>query len=120
MLFEGTTQLGVAPQVRNYAGDGKSQITTPDVTAVWPSGAKTSFYTVLQPGDNRNASLVRPANAPNLQVDLANAEKVKAQLAAEAARKKQADMSEIARNSARCQNQIAGGGAVKGGADDCK
>ena len=115
-LFEGTQSLGVAPQMRSYPGDDKGgQIRTPEVTAVWPSGAKTTFWTFLKPGDDNVTTLARPANAPNLQVDLDNAknyasaeERLKAQL-----------LRDQARSSARCQAQMSGGAAVAG-IDDCK
>ena len=115
-LFEGAQSLGVAPQMRSYPGDDKGgQIRTPEVTAVWPSGAKTTFWTFLKPGDDNVTTLARPANAPNLQVDLDNAknyasaeERLKAQL-----------LRDKARSSARCQAQMSGGAATAG-IDDCK
>ena len=43
-LYEGGQAIGVAPQTRAYPADAKGgQIRTPEVTAVWPSGAKTTF-----------------------------------------------------------------------------
>ena len=113
-LYEGGQALGVAPQMRSYPGDAAGgQIRTPEVTAVWPSGAKTTFWTFLKPGDDNITTLARPANAPNLQADLDNAknyvsaeERLKAQL-----------LRDQARASARCQAQMRGGAA---GVDDCK
>src|ERR1700691_1366909 len=68
-LFEGGKSLGVPPVTRTYQGVGQStQITTPDVTAVWPSGAKTTFFTILPAGSDALARLERPAAAPGLQV----------------------------------------------------
>ena len=115
-LYEGGQALGVAPQMRAYPGDGKGgQIRTPEVTAVWPSGAKTTFWTFLKVGDDNVTTLARPANAPNLQADLDNAknyvsaeERLKAQL-----------LRDQARSSARCQAQMSGGAATAG-IDDCK
>ena len=114
-LFEGGQSLGIAPQMRSYPGDDKGgQIRTPEVTAVWPSGAKTTFWTFLKVGDDNVTTLVRPANAPNLQADLDNAknyasaeERLKAQL-----------LRDQARGSARCQAQQQGGAVA--GIDDCK
>ena len=73
-LYEGGQAIGTAPITRTYAGDGKSDtIRTPLVTAVWPSGAKESYYTLVPPGSDRVANIARPANAPGLQADLDNA-----------------------------------------------
>jgi hypothetical protein len=114
-LYEGGKALGVAPQMRTYPGDSAGgQIRTPEVTAVWPSGAKTTFYTFLKPGDDNVTTLTRPANAPNLQADLDNA---KAFASAEE-RLKAGIARDQARASARCQAQQAGGPVA--GIDDCK
>ena len=115
-IYEGSQSLGVAPVMRTYHGDAAgAQIRTPEVTAVWPSGAKTTFWTFLKAGDDNVTTLARPANAPNLQVDVDNAknyvsaeERLKAQL-----------LRDQARSSARCQAQMSGGAAVAG-IDDCK
>ena len=115
-IYEGGQSVGVAPVMRTYHGDAAGgQIRTPEVTAVWPSGAKTTFWTFLKPGDDNVTTLTRPANAPNLQADLDNAknylsagERLKAQL-----------LRDQARSSARCQAQMSGGAAVAG-IDDCK
>jgi hypothetical protein len=106
-IFEGGRSLGVAPVTRTYQGVGAStQITTPDVTAVWPSGAKTTFFTILPAGSDRQATLQRPADAPGLQIDLDNAEK-----GAEArARLKEQQMRDEAQGSARCKAQQASSG----------
>ena len=114
-IYQGTQSLGVAPVTQAYpaAADG-GQIRTPDVTAVWPSGAKTSFWTFLKPGDDNVTTLTRPANAPNLQADLDNAKKV----AGNEERLKAQQARDQARSSARCQAQQQGG--VNAGIDDCK
>ena len=115
-LYEGGQSLGVAPQMRTYPGDDKGgQIRTPEITAVWPSGAKTTFWTFLKVGDDNVTTLTRPANAPNLQADLDNA---KNYLSAEERLKAQL-LRDQARSSARCQAQMSGGAAVAG-IDDCK
>jgi hypothetical protein len=106
-LFEGGKSLGVPPVTRTYQGVGEStQITTPDVTAVWPSGAKTTFFTILPAGSDRQATLQRPADAPGLQTDLDNAAKA----AEAAARLKDQQMREEALASARCKAQQASSG----------
>ncbi|MFZ2989443.1 hypothetical protein [Ideonella sp.] len=118
VLFEGKRELGVAPVTQSYPSDGKSaEVTTPEVTAVWPSGAKTSFYTVLKPGADRVATLERPANAPNAQADLENAKKFVLAKTQEAQREKDAAAREIARNSARCRQQLATGNMAT---NDCQ
>lgn len=64
-LFEAGQAIGTAPVTRTYAGDGKSpQITTPEVTAVWPSGAKAIFWTKIDVGSDRIATIERPARQP--------------------------------------------------------
>ncbi len=114
-IYEGGQSLGVAPVTHSYpAAPNGGQIRTPEVTAVWPSGAKTSFWTFLKPGDDNVTTLSRPANAPNLQADLDNAQKY----ASAEARLKAQQARDQARSSARCQAQTQGG--VVAGIDDCK
>ena len=73
-IFESGLSLGVAPVTRTYPHDGKStSIRTPEVTAVWPSGAKASFWTLLPAGADRVATIERPSGAPGLQADLDHA-----------------------------------------------
>ena len=117
-LYEGGKSIGVAPVTRTYTGDGKGDIRTPDVTAVWPSGAKESYYTFLPPGADRNATIERPAKAPGLQADLDNAKSFIAAKQADAQKQREDAAREMARGSARCKDQIARGGA-KAGVDDC-
>ena len=114
-LYEGTQSLGIAPATKAYpaAGEG-AQIRTAEVTAVWPSGAKTTFWTFLKPGDDNVTTLTRPAGAPNLQADLDNAQKY----ASAEQRLKAQQARDQARSSARCQAQQQGG--VNAGIDDCK
>jgi len=121
-IYEGSKVLGVAPVTQTYPGDGKSaDVKTPDVTAVWPSGAKTTFWTMLKLGDDHVATMTRPASAPNLALDEDNAKKYANESAADAARRKQQQQSDIARASARCQAQMSGAAGGGGpGADDCK
>ncbi|HEY8973146.1 MAG TPA: hypothetical protein VIN75_02935 [Burkholderiaceae bacterium] len=113
-LFENGQQIGIAPVMRTYGNaDANGQIRTPVVTAVWPSGAKESFWTFLKSGDDNVTTITRPAKAPNLQVDLDNAQK----FAADEARRKAAALRDQARSSARCQAQMQGGGTAA--IDDC-
>ena len=114
-LYEGGQSLGVAPQMRSYpAADKGGQIRTPEVTAVWPSGAKATFWTFLKAGDDNVTTIARPVNAPNLQVDLDNAKNY----ASAAERLKTGLERDQARASARCQAQQKGG--LVAGIDDCK
>ncbi|MEP6505774.1 MAG: hypothetical protein ABJD97_20740 [Betaproteobacteria bacterium] len=113
-LYENGQSLGIAPVTRTYPVDASGgQIRTTDITAVWPSGAKTSFWTFLKPGDDNVATLTRPAGGANLQADLDNARKY---MDAEA-RAKEQTRRDLARSSARCLAQQHGGGAA--GIDDC-
>ena len=117
-IYEGDKLLGVEPVTRDYTSDGKpGGIRTPDVTAVWPSGAKTTFYAVLAVGDDRVATLQRPTDAPNLQADLDNAKTVAATREREAERQRSLQRSDIARGSARCKEEQSAGN--KGLTDDC-
>jgi hypothetical protein len=117
-LFEGGKSIGMAPVTRTYQSDGKSPtITTPDVTAVWPSGAKTSYFTYLNVGADLQATLERPANAPNLQEDVDHAKLVASTRQREADRLKALQKSDVARASERCKAQQRGEGLAL--ADDC-
>jgi hypothetical protein len=117
-LFENGKSIGMEPVTRTYDSDGKSPtITTPDVTAVWPSGAKTSYYTYLNVGADVQATLERPSNAPNTQADLDNAKLVTANRQREADRLKALQKRDIARASDRCKAQQRGEGQAV--ADDC-
>lgn len=118
-LFEGGQSIGVAPVTRSYPSDGKTpQIKTPEVTAVWPSGAKTTFWTNIEPGSDRVATLERPAKAANLQVDLDNAAKVK--LANQDGKKDEVRREQV-KNSSRCQAAQQGSSRTTGVLDkaDC-
>jgi hypothetical protein len=116
-ILEGGRPLGVAPVTRTYAGDGRStQVRTPEVTAVWPSGAKATFWTFLHVGDDRVATIQRPAGAPGLDVDQAAAAKIADENARADARAKRSALQDQARNSGRCRAQQAGGAAA---VDNC-
>lgn len=117
-LYEGGQSIGIAPVTRTYSGDGKSgSIRTPLVTAVWPSGAKESYYTIVPIGSDRIATIERPANAPGLQADLDSARKAAAAKEQEARRVKETQLREQARNSDRCKRQQSGASLAV--ADDC-
>lgn len=79
-LYSNGAALGTAPQSRLFTVDEQAQaagwIRTADVTAVWPSGAKTetSIRLVLHQGP-QVVTLSRPSDAPGLDVDMANAVK---------------------------------------------
>ncbi len=118
-IFEGSTSLGSVPVTRTYASDGKSRtITTPNVKAVWPSGAQTTFFTLLTAGSDRVATLERPADAPGLTQDLEHAKQVAAVRKREAERNREFQQSDINRASARCKQEQAQGS--HGVSDDCK
>jgi hypothetical protein len=118
-IYEGEKLLGTVPVTRTYDGDGTSKdITTPDVRAVWPSGAQTTFFTILPVGSDRVAKLERPADAPGLQQDLENAKQVAAARKQDAERRQQVRQSEINQASARCKQEQAQG--TRGLVDDCK
>jgi hypothetical protein len=109
-LFEAGKSLGMAPVTRSYKHDGSSvSIRTPEVTAVWPSGAKEGFYTLLAPGADQVATIERPKGAPNLQADLDHAKQVATARERDAARAKEATARDMARNSQRCKDQMAKG-----------
>ena len=117
-LFEGGQPIGTAPVTRTYQSDGKTDnIRTPDVTAVWPSGAKEIFYTFLKVGTDRSATIERPKAAPGLEADLDNAKKFAAAREQEAKRMKEQALRDQARASDRCKAQISG--ASKAVVDDC-
>jgi hypothetical protein len=119
-LFEAGQPIGTEPVTRTYAAQGGAgTITTPDVVAVWPSGARTSFFTILKVGDDRVATLQRPAGAPGQQADLDHAKKVLASRQTEAERIKREQLRDTARASARCKAQQSGTGNSASATDDC-
>jgi hypothetical protein len=117
-IFEGGKSLGMVPVTRTYNSEDKSNnIRTPDVRAVWPSGAETSYYTYLTVGADRVATLERPANAPGLQGDLDHAKIVAANQDREAERLRALQKKDIARASDRCKQQQSGSSMAV--SDDC-
>ena len=118
-IFEGGKSLGAVPVTRTYQSDGNSStIQTPDVRAVWPSGAWTTFFTLLPVGSDRVATLERPADAPGLQQDLEHAKQVADARKRAAARNREFQQTDINRASARCKQEQARGS--NGLSDDCK
>lgn len=118
-IFEGDKSLGTVPVTRTYSSDGKSgTIQTPDVRAVWPSGAQTTYFTQLPVGSDRVATLERPADAPGLQQDLEHAKQVTAARKRDAERNRGFQQTDINRASARCKQEQAQG--TQGLMDDCK
>jgi hypothetical protein len=118
-IYEGDKPLGMVPVTRTYDGDGTSHdITTPDVRAVWPSGAETIFFTVLPLGADRVAKLERPADAPGLQQDLEHAKQVATARKQDAERRRAQEQTDINRASARCKQEQAQG--TNGLSNDCK
>jgi hypothetical protein len=118
-IFEGDKSLGAVPVTRTYESDGTSgNITTPDVRAVWPSGAQTTYFTILPVGSDRVATLERPPNTPGLEQDLAHAKQVADARKRDAERDRGFQQTDINRASARCKQEQAQGN--KGVADDCK
>lgn len=106
-IFEGTKSLGTVPVTRTYDSDGKSStVQTPDVRAVWPSGAQTAYFTVLPVGStDRVATLERPANAPGLQQDLEHAKQVASARRQDSERRRREQQTEINQASARCKQE---------------
>jgi hypothetical protein len=81
MLYSNGAAVGMAPQTRVFTADAQAQATgwirTANVTAIWPSGAKTeiSLTLVLHQGP-QVVTITRPPDAPGLDVDMANAAKL--------------------------------------------
>jgi hypothetical protein len=118
-IYEGDKALGTVPVTRTYGADGTSgDITTPDVRAVWPSGAQTTFFTVLPVGADRVAKLERPSDAPGLQQDLEHAKQVTSARKQDEERRRQQQQTDINRASARCKQEQSQGS--QGLTNDCQ
>jgi len=116
-IYEGGKSLGVAPVSRTYEfADGVNTIATPEVTAVWTSGAKNTYWTNLPVRADLNATIDRPAGAPGLDKDLAAAGPIMEERAREAQRLKEDNQRTMARDSARCRDQMQKGSVA---AADC-
>ena len=109
-IYEGGKPLGIAPVTRTYEfGESASSIAAPEVTAVWTSGAKASYWTNLSVHADLAATIDRPANVPGLDKDMAAAKPLLEQREREALRLKEENMRETARNSSRCREQMQKG-----------
>lgn len=105
-IYEGGVALGVAPYTRIYTFVNLNDIlATPEVTAVWPSGAKMKYWTNIQAGADLDATINRPANAPDLAKDLEHSKKFVEAKVRLAQSKQDALARDIKRNSARCKQQ---------------
>lgn len=105
-LYEGGKSLGVAPVVRTYQyPEGVSTLATPEVTAVWASGAKNTYWTNLPINADLVATIQRPANVPGLEKDQAAAAPIMEERAREAQRLKEDNQRTMARDSPRCREQ---------------
>jgi len=112
-IYQGQTLLGTAPVTQTYPLEGgKALITTPEVTAVWASGAKNTFWTELKPGDDRATTIERPANAPNLQADLDAAAAWTKTRQADAERDKDQTLRDQKRYSQACLDAMAKGNST--------
>lgn len=70
-IYEGGAFVGVAPQKRLYRSLTGSKVgRTPEITVVWPSGAKATYYTDL-PFDGREfeVTIQRPNGEPGIERD---------------------------------------------------
>ena len=70
-IYEGELSWGLAPQTRLYRSITGTKIArTKEVTAVWPSGAKTTYFTDL-PIDGRafEVTISRPLDTPGIDKD---------------------------------------------------
>ena len=112
-LYEGGVSIGVAPVTRTYSTDGKTDIiTTPDVTAVWASGAKASYFTNIRVGADLVATIERPSTAAGMERDMAVAKPLFEEKERARQAKLEADKRVIARDSAKCQESMASGNAT--------
>jgi len=105
-IYEGGKSLGIAPVTRTYEfGETVNSIATPEVTAVWTSGAKATYWTNLPVHADLAATIERPASAPGLDKDQAAAKPLMEEREREAQRLKDENMRTTARMSARCRDQ---------------
>jgi len=105
-IYEGGKALGVAPVARTYEfAEGVNTIATPEVTAVWASGAKETYWTNLPVRADLVATIERPKSAPGLDKDLAAAKPIMEERERDAERLKGENQRAINRDSARCRDQ---------------
>jgi len=109
-IYEGGKSLGIAPVTRTYElAPNANSIATPEVTAVWSSGAKATYWTNLSVNADLAATIERPTSTPGLDKDIAAAKPLLEERAREAERQKEDNMRTTARMSARCRDQQAKG-----------
>jgi type IV pilus biogenesis protein CpaD/CtpE len=117
-LFEGGASIGVAPVTRTYTAQaGAATVRTPVVTAVWPSGARETYYTLLPVGSDRVATIERPAAAAGLQADIDHGKRTALEREQAQKRSKDAALRDQKRDSERCRKQQSG--ESKAVQDDC-
>ena len=113
IIYEGQTELGIAPVMHTYTfPENTSTMETPVVTAVWPSGAKATYWTNLPIHADLAATINRPANAPGLDKDQANAQLVMDANSKEAQRVKEMNAHDLAHDSARCTSEMRSGSTM--------
>jgi hypothetical protein len=117
-IYEDNKLLGEAPIVKHYTFiEKESQIDTPTIKAVWPSGASADSYYQLKPSDDVIAVLERPKNAPNIAMDNEYAKKVHDAAAKQADISRGITQKELSLSSERCRAQQ--NGSSKAMVDDC-
>ncbi len=105
-IYEGGKSLGVAPVSRTYEyAEGVNSIATPEVTAVWVSGAKNTYWTNLPVRADLVATIDRPTGVPGLEKDVAAAGPIMEAREREAQRLKEENQRTMARDSPRCREQ---------------
>ena len=109
-IYEGGVALGIAPYTRIYTLTNPSDtLATPEVTAVWPSGAKATYWTNVNAGADLDATINRPANAPGLTKDLENSKKFVEAKTRLAQSRQEALSREMRKDSPRCKQQQSSG-----------
>lgn len=90
MIYKGQQALGRAPQSLTYTFDQQALTAgyyiDREVTAVWPSGARVGTFKILTSVKDGEIQISRPVNAPGLDVDLANADRLRSIESAESDR----------------------------------
>ena len=109
-IYEGGKSLGIAPVSRTYEfAPNVSCMATPEVTAVWTSGAQATYWTNISVNADLAATIERPSSTPGLDKDLAAAKPLLEEREREAQRLKDENMRTTARNSSRCREQMQKG-----------
>ena len=117
-IYEGGVALGVAPYTRIYTlTNPNDTLATPEVTAIWPSGAKATYWTNVSAGADLDATINRPANALDLAKDLEHSKKFVEAKTRLAQSRQEALTREMRKDSPRCKQQQASG--VVAAINDC-